>query len=233
MRRVRLSVPPADSHGHAAAADRTSLRRLETCMAGETTDHRRRQPRRRPGAALHPLGCRGRELPDRLDAAHLRPADQRVEGRRRAVPHLLGLAAGGGERRRVAASAACASSCRAGSRQRSYETREGEKRTVFEIEVDEVGPSLKYATAKVTKTSRSGGGGRRLRSGGGSRAAARRRRRPVRRRRPRAAAAAAGAGRRPGRRPGAASRAAASGGGQPAQRPVGRSRRRLSDEPPF
>jgi single-strand DNA-binding protein len=42
---------------------------------------------------------------------------------------------------------------------RSYETREGEKRTVFEIDVDEVGPSLRYATAKVTKTSRSGGGG--------------------------------------------------------------------------
>ncbi len=42
---------------------------------------------------------------------------------------------------------------------RSYETREGEKRTVFEIDVDEVGPSLKYATAKVQKTSRSGGGG--------------------------------------------------------------------------
>ena len=40
---------------------------------------------------------------------------------------------------------------------RSYETREGEKRTVFEIDVDEVGPSLKYATAKVTKTTRSGG----------------------------------------------------------------------------
>ena len=36
-------------------------------------------------------------------------------------------------------------------RARSYETREGEKRTVFEIEVDEVGPSLRYATAKVTK----------------------------------------------------------------------------------
>src|SRR5687767_8107605 len=46
---------------------------------------------------------------------------------------------------------------------RSYETREGEKRTVFEIDVDEVGPSLKYATAKVTKTSRSGAG----QSGGG------------------------------------------------------------------
>src|SRR5687767_12900733 len=42
---------------------------------------------------------------------------------------------------------------------RSYETREGEKRTVFEIDVQEVGPSLKYATAKVQKTSRSGGGG--------------------------------------------------------------------------
>jgi single-strand DNA-binding protein len=42
---------------------------------------------------------------------------------------------------------------------RSFETREGEKRTVFEIDVDEVGPSLKYATAKVTKTTRSGGQG--------------------------------------------------------------------------
>ncbi|NYI05435.1 single-stranded DNA-binding protein [Allostreptomyces psammosilenae] len=44
-------------------------------------------------------------------------------------------------------------------RQRSYETREGEKRTVYELEVDEVGPSLRYATAKVTKTNREGGGG--------------------------------------------------------------------------
>lgn len=44
-------------------------------------------------------------------------------------------------------------------RSRTYETREGERRTVFEIEVDEVGPSLRYATAKVTKASRSGGGG--------------------------------------------------------------------------
>ncbi len=42
---------------------------------------------------------------------------------------------------------------------RQYETREGEKRTVFEIEVEEVGPSLKYATAKVTRATRSGGGG--------------------------------------------------------------------------
>ena len=44
-------------------------------------------------------------------------------------------------------------------RQRSYETREGEKRTVYELEVDEIGPSLRYATAKIQKTTRSGGGG--------------------------------------------------------------------------
>jgi single-strand DNA-binding protein len=51
---------------------------------------------------------------------------------------------------------------------RSYETREGEKRTVFEIDVEEVGPSLKMATAKVQKTSRSGGqGGGGFASGGG------------------------------------------------------------------
>ncbi|WP_304452628.1 single-stranded DNA-binding protein [Nocardiopsis sp. YSL2] len=44
-------------------------------------------------------------------------------------------------------------------KQRSYETREGEKRTVYEIDVDEVGPALRSATAKVTKTQRPGGGG--------------------------------------------------------------------------
>jgi single-strand DNA-binding protein len=43
-------------------------------------------------------------------------------------------------------------------RQRSFETREGDKRTVFEIEADEVGPSLRYATAEVVKTPRDGGG---------------------------------------------------------------------------
>ena len=60
-------------------------------------------------------------------------------------------------------------------KQRSYETREGEKRTVFEIDVDEVGPSLKSATAKVAKTQRSGagsfggqGGGQSGQSGGQS-----------------------------------------------------------------
>ncbi|MBF0672250.1 single-stranded DNA-binding protein [Salinibacterium sp. dk2585] len=46
-------------------------------------------------------------------------------------------------------------------KQRSYETKEGEKRTSFEIEIDEIGPSLRYATAQVTRTSssREGGGG--------------------------------------------------------------------------
>ena len=43
-------------------------------------------------------------------------------------------------------------------KQRSYETKEGEKRTVFEVEVDEVGPSLRNATAKVTRTQRAAGG---------------------------------------------------------------------------
>ena len=58
-------------------------------------------------------------------------------------------------------------------RQRSFETREGEKRTVVELEVDEVGPSLRYATAKVNKVSRGsgsggfGGGGGSAPSGGG------------------------------------------------------------------
>src|ERR1700693_3564268 len=44
-------------------------------------------------------------------------------------------------------------------RQRSYETREGEKRTVYEIEVDEVGPSLRNASAKVNKMTRNGANG--------------------------------------------------------------------------
>jgi single-strand DNA-binding protein len=50
---------------------------------------------------------------------------------------------------------------------RSYETREGEKRTVFEVDVDEIGPALRYATAKVTRTSSGGGGGQGGYGGGG------------------------------------------------------------------
>jgi len=62
-------------------------------------------------------------------------------------------------------------------RQRSFETKEGEKRTVIELEVDEIGPSLRYATAKVNKVSRGdggggggfgGGGGQQSRGGGGA-----------------------------------------------------------------
>ena len=67
--------------------------------------------------------------------------------------------------------------------QRSYETREGEKRTVFEVEVDDVGPSLRNASAKVTKSNRSGGGGGGGFGGGGGGGGGRRRRR-LRRRRP-------------------------------------------------
>ena len=48
-------------------------------------------------------------------------------------------------------------------RQRSYETKEGEKRTSIELEVDEIGPSLRYATAQVTRATSGGAGG-----GGGS-----------------------------------------------------------------
>jgi single-strand DNA-binding protein len=55
--------------------------------------------------------------------------------------------------------------------QRSYETREGEKRTVYELQVDEVGPSLKYASAKVTRAQRSGGGGGGFGGGAGGGAA--------------------------------------------------------------
>jgi single-strand DNA-binding protein len=52
-------------------------------------------------------------------------------------------------------------------KQRSYETKEGEKRTVVEVEVDEVGPSLRYATAKVNKVQRSGGSSSGGSGGGG------------------------------------------------------------------
>lgn len=56
-------------------------------------------------------------------------------------------------------------------RQRSYETREGERRSVYELDVEEVGPSLKYATAQVTRAQRGGGGGGNW-SGGSNQAAA-------------------------------------------------------------
>ena len=60
-------------------------------------------------------------------------------------------------------------------RQRSYETKEGEKRTVYEVEVNDVGPSLRNASAKVNRIARSGsgdggyGGGQRGSGGSGGR----------------------------------------------------------------
>ena len=54
-------------------------------------------------------------------------------------------------------------------RQRSYETKEGEKRTVYEVEVDDVGPSLRNASAKVNRIARSGGDGGYGGGGGGQR----------------------------------------------------------------
>ena len=87
---------------------------------------------------------------------------------------------------------------------RQYETREGEKRTVFEIDVEEVGPSLKYATAKVTRASPLGRRRGLRRQGGGQQS--------PRRRDPWATSAPAG-----GRR----SRPAAAGGGAPQRDPWG------------
>jgi len=97
-------------------------------------------------------------------------------------------------------------------RQRSYETREGEKRTVYEIEVDEVGPSLRSASAKVTKSQRSGGGGGGFGGGGSS----------------------SGGGGSQGSQGGYGG---ASGGGRPADDPwasdSGGGDNSFSDEPPF
>ena len=88
-------------------------------------------------------------------------------------------------------------------RQRSYETKEGEKRTVYEVEVDDVGPSLRNASAKVNRVARSGAGdggysggqrgaggsGGRASGGQGGRAAATAAGSPTRGRRPTAPAA--------------------------------------------
>src|SRR5262249_25747655 len=68
-------------------------------------------------------------------------------------------------------------------RQRSYETKEGEKRTVYEVEVDDVGPTLRNASAKVNRIARSGGdgghGGGQRSAGGGPRASGGPSRRPA------------------------------------------------------
>jgi len=78
-----------------------------------------------------------------------------VEGRRLAVPFLQWQAA---ENVAESLQRGMRVIVQGRLRQRSYETKEGEKRTVYEVEVDEVGPSLRNASAKVTKSQRSTGG---------------------------------------------------------------------------
>ncbi|CAG7844470.1 Single-stranded DNA-binding protein [Pseudoclavibacter triregionum] len=64
-------------------------------------------------------------------------------------------------------------------KQRSYETKEGEKRTSFELEIDEIGPSLRYATAQITRTSGGQGGQRSFDSSQGGQQPAQRQSAPV------------------------------------------------------
>ena len=91
-------------------------------------------------------------------------------------------------------------------KQRSYETKEGEKRTVYEVEVDDVGPSLRNASAKVNKVARSGGSGGGSYGGGGGQGGG---------------SQGGGGGSRP------------SGGGQEADPWASDSPGGFSDEPPF
>ena len=87
----------------------------------------------------------------------LRQGIEQLEGRRQPVPHVNVW--------RQAAENVAESMTRGTRaivtgrlRQRSYETKEGEKRTVYELEADEVGVSLRNATAKVAKVTRTSGG---------------------------------------------------------------------------
>ena len=98
-------------------------------------------------------------------------------------------------------------------RSRQYETREGEKRTVFEIQVDEVGPSLRYATAKVTRTQRTGGSS----YGGGQQGGGQ----------------SSPGGNDPWATPAQSQAPAAGGGGAPANDPWASGGGGFSDDPPF
>ena len=110
-------------------------------------------------------------------------------------------------------------------KQRSYETREGEKRTVVELEVEEVGPSLKYATAKVARVQRGGGGGYGSSQGGGGDD-------------PWASSPSQGAGQSGGQPQGGQPQGGGSWGGQQGGQPQGGQQNdpwasQGSDEPPF
>ena len=97
-----------------------------------------------------------------------RTLDRQTQECKDGEPLFLRCSVGGQAAENVAKSLSVGSRVMAQGRlkQRSYETKEGENRTVIELEVDEIGPSLRYATATVARASRSGegpGGG----SGGG------------------------------------------------------------------
>jgi len=104
--------------------------------------------------------------------------------------------------------------------QRSYETREGEKRTVVELQVDEIGASLRYATAKVTRSQRSGGGGFGGGGGGGFGGGS-------------SGGGNSGGGYGGGNSGGGNSGGGNSGGGSNAEDPWASSGSSFSDEPPF
>ena len=121
--------------------------------------HGHRQPDRRPRAALHPVGCGGGQVPRRVDArgTWTGQSGEWKDGE----PLFLSCTVWRQAAENVAESLQRGARVIVSGRlrQRSYETREGEKRTVIELEVDEIGPSLRYATAKVQKMSRARGGG--------------------------------------------------------------------------
>ena len=127
-----------------------------------------------PELRYTPTGAGGRQVPRGLHAA----LPRQHQGEWKDGDSLFLDAATSGARRRRTSPRACSAGMRVivsgRLQQRSYETREGEKRTVYEIEVDEVGPSLRNASAKVVKSNRSaaaaaaaGGGGSGRRRGGG------------------------------------------------------------------
>jgi len=108
-------------------------------------------------------------------------------------------------------------------KQRSFETREGEKRTVIELDVEEVGPSLKYATARVNKAGRSsgnGGGGSYGGGGGGGGGGA-------------GGGGGYGGGASSGAGAGAGAGAGSAAGGGASDDPWSQSPAGYSDEPPF
>ena len=116
------------------------------------------QPRRRSGAAIHTRRTAGGAVPHRVHAEVPRQRQRRVEGRRQSLPDLQCLAAGGRERGREPAARACASLSRDGCGSGHTRPRKARSAPSDEVEVDDVCPSLRNASARVNKVARSGGG---------------------------------------------------------------------------